>query len=60
MNSPSKIKNQNFNVGLKNMIKLVRIETGGNDRHWERRPLEKFKDRHFQRRLLHLKFMALN
>ena len=28
MNSPSKIKNSNFNVGLKNMIKLVRIDTG--------------------------------
>ena len=27
MNSPSKIKNPNFNVGLKNMTKLVRIET---------------------------------
>ena len=27
MNSPSKIKNPNFNAGLKNMIKLVRIDT---------------------------------
>ena len=28
MNSPSKIKNLNFNAGLKNMTKLVRIDTG--------------------------------
>ena len=28
MNSLFKIKNSNFNAGLKNMIKLVRIETG--------------------------------
>ena len=28
MNSPSKIKNPNFNTGLKNMTKLVRVETG--------------------------------
>ena len=27
MNSPSKIKNPNFNAGLKNMIKLVCIGT---------------------------------
>ena len=28
VNSPSKIKNPNFNAGLKNMTKLVRIGTG--------------------------------
>ena len=28
VNSSSKIKNPNCNAGLKNMIKLVRIETG--------------------------------
>ena len=60
MNSPSKIKNPNFNVGLKNMVKLVRIDTGDNGRRWERRPLGKFKGRYSQRRLLHLKFMDLN
>ena len=60
MNSPSRIKNSNFNTGLKNMIKIVRIEQGGNSRRWERRLLGKFKDRHSQRRLLHLKFMDLN
>ena len=27
MNSPFKIKNPDFNVGLKNMTKLVRLET---------------------------------
>ena len=32
VNSPSKIKNPNFNVGLKNMIKLMRIDIGGNSR----------------------------
>ena len=36
LNSPSRIKNSNFNAGLKNMTKLMRIETGvmaivGND-----------------------------
>ena len=30
MNIPSKIKNSNFNTGLENMIKLVRIETNFN------------------------------
>ena len=28
VNSPSKIKNPNFNAGLKNMTKLVRIDIG--------------------------------
>ena len=28
VNSPFKIKNSNFNAGLKNMIKLVRMGTG--------------------------------
>ena len=60
VNSHSIIKNLNFNVDLKNMTKLVRIDTSDNGRRWERRPLGKFKGQHSQCRLLHLKFMDLN
>ena len=38
-NSIFKIKNPNSNTGLKNITKLVRFKTGGNDRRCERRSL---------------------
>ena len=49
VNSPSKIKNSNFNAGLKNMTKLVRIDTG-----WQWSSLGIPNDR-----LLHLKLMDM-
>ena len=49
VNSPSKIKNSNFNAGLKNMTKLVRIDTG-----WQWSSLGILNDR-----LLHLKLMDM-
>ena len=44
MNSPSKIKNPNFNVGLKNITKLVRIKT-----EWQWSSLETTTFRKIQR-----------
>ena len=38
-NSIFKIKNPNSNTGLKNITKLVRFKTGGNDRRCEQRSL---------------------
>ena len=57
MNSSFKIKNPNFNTDLKNMIKIVRIDTGWQWPSLGTTAFKKFKDRHSQRRLLHLKFM---
>ena len=36
-------KNIKYNVGFKNMLKLVRLEMSGNDRRCERRPLANLK-----------------
>ena len=67
MNSAFKIKNPNFKIGFKNMLKLVRLWICGNGRRCERRPLANskadvhnadyliykiFNDRRCERRLL--------
>ena len=42
-NSAFRKKNPKYNVGFKNMPKLVRLGKGGNGRRCERRPLANLK-----------------